>query len=572
MSTSANKTNHTMAVGGFLASFNFSNNLVELSALTALVRSSIAESLVLGNRGAAGIAWAATSSFGTISVVKACFCGANSGWLRETLGIRSPSSDTALGLELSYDSNRAAKVRRDMGEPLAIFCRATQGGVNCSDVYAIDNSTSHMLRAIPDTPVGQPLQIFTPGNRLFSQHQSHIQGPATVMSFIKLAEFYILWKKGAGLLGITSATPWAYFFLGAVLIQTQQILLRQHPEPEMGGLDMIAGQLPIVSRQGGPRKIILGVCENPRTSWIWRAFWAMGAVVSTASFVLTYFTMGHQPRSVVFIWAGFQFLWLVARILVYHLADPATDPMALRMLVARPWSSLPARLKERVIELTLALAKCQSLVHPRGQAQYADDAFVSRDLSLISDGIKSQNLYPLPDLNLPSVSVEIRTVFGDTSLSSAMWINGASTTPMDLYDCCIVVFSIRQSNHAASPRRSVAVPAARVLSGSSMMKSGERFNAEKSMPIFVPKGAPNAGYGLVWWYWIPCEAGLWLQIQVSGQTKTAGIHQAEVRTDAQVSALLAAGTINISLKDVDEVKGIVELSRKARESFLELLN
>ncbi|KAJ7583393.1 hypothetical protein C8J56DRAFT_894089 [Mycena floridula] len=573
MSSSANKTSQSTAAEGFLGSFSFSNNLIEISALTALVGSNIAESLILGNRGAAGIAWAATSSFGTISVVKACFCGANSGWLRETLGIRSPSSDIALGLELPYDSNRAAKVRRNMGEPLAIFSRATQGDVTCSDVYALDHSTSRMLRAVPDTAIGIPLQIFTYGNYPFCRLQSRIQGPAIVMSVTKLVEFYILWKKGAFLLGMTSAIPWAYFFLAAMLIQTREILLGRHPEPEIGGLDIIAGQLPMVSRQGGPRKIILGASENPRTSLIWRVFWAMGAIVSTASIVLTYITMGQQPRTVVFIWAGFQLLWLAARILVYHLADPAADPMALRMLVVRPWSVLPMGLKARVIELTLALSKCQSLVHPRGQPQYADDSFVSSDLTLISDdGIKSPDLlvYPLSDSTLSSVSVEIRAVFGDTSLSSAMWINGAYTTPMDLYDSCIVVFSIRQS--ASSPRRSVVVPAARVLSGTAGMEARERLDPERNMPVFVPKGAPNVGYGLIWFYWIPCRTGLWLQIQIPGRTKKAGIHEAEVRTDAQVTALLAAGTINVGLKHVDEVKATVELSRKARESLLDLLS
>lgn len=114
------------SAGAFFASFNFSNNLVEIGALTALVGSSVAQSLILGNRGAAGIAWAATSSFGTISVIKACFCGANSGWLRETLGIRTVASDLAVGLELSYDSSWTAKVRRNMGEPLAIFRHAEQ--------------------------------------------------------------------------------------------------------------------------------------------------------------------------------------------------------------------------------------------------------------------------------------------------------------------------------------------------------------------------------------------------------------------------------------------------------------
>jgi hypothetical protein len=103
------------------SSFSFSNNLVEVSAFTALVGSGVAESMALGNRGSGGVAWAATSSFGTVSVVKACCSAASSGWLRETLRIRSASSDSAVGLYLPHDSARADKVRRSTGEPIALF-------------------------------------------------------------------------------------------------------------------------------------------------------------------------------------------------------------------------------------------------------------------------------------------------------------------------------------------------------------------------------------------------------------------------------------------------------------------
>ncbi|KAJ6558297.1 hypothetical protein B0H19DRAFT_1261823 [Mycena capillaripes] len=570
----------TDSAGGLLASFNFSNNLVEVGALTALVGSSVAESLVLGNRGGAGIAWAATSSFGTISVIKACFCGASSSWLRETLGIRTPSSDLAVGLELPYESTRAAKVRRNMGEPLAIFCHAIQDDVGSvkgykptqdkatwSDVYALDHSTSLMLRSIPDIALGTPLQIFTYANYPYLWPASRFQLPAIILSASKLVEVYFMWKHGALFLGLSSAMPWIFFFVGAVIIQTRELILGMRPQVELGSLDIIAGQLPMVSRRGGSRKGILGAAENSRTSLVWRGFWAVGAMVSMASIVLSYFTMSDQSRSVVFIWAGFQLLWLSVRILIYHFADPVNH-MAQRMLVLRPWTTLPAQLKERVIDLTFALARCQSLIHPRGEIQYTGDSFSTSDLTLISDGIEPPNLYPLPDSNALEFPVEIKAVFGDTSLSSAMWMTGAYTSPMDLYDSCIVVFSVRQSNHAA-PRRSVAVPAARVLRGTNPTMTSD---SEKITPIFVPKGASNQGYGISWCYWIPCQTGVWLQIQVPQKTKTVGIHQADVRTDAQLSAMLDAGTLNISLKGVDDVRAVVELSRKARESLLELLS
>ncbi|KAJ7728072.1 hypothetical protein B0H16DRAFT_1589458 [Mycena metata] len=197
------------------SSFNFSNNLVEVSALPALIGSSIAESMVLGNRGSGGVAWAATSSFGTISVVKACCSAASSGWLRETFGIRTPSCDSAVGMYLPHDSARASRVRRNTAEPMALFCRQpldtadrnikdgkpnTQ--ISWSDVYALDHSTSIMLRRIPDTPVGSPLEIHTYGQYpFFRKRNSVFQAITIYLSVAKLAEVYVLWSHGAALLG-----------------------------------------------------------------------------------------------------------------------------------------------------------------------------------------------------------------------------------------------------------------------------------------------------------------------------------------------------------------------------------
>jgi hypothetical protein len=189
-------------------------------------------------------------------------------------------------------------------------------------------------------------------------------------------------------------------------------------------------------------------------------------------------------------------------------------------------------------------------------------------LELLLDENKPHDIYPLPDTYPPSFKVEIRAVFGDTSLSSAMWITGSRTTPMDLYDSCIVVFTVRETTSVFSPARTVAVPASRVLSG----VTTPIMDPENYLATFVPKGVAHEGDGATWWYWIPCRAGLWLQVQVPLDGNTIGIRQAEVRTDAQASALLAAGKLRIGLKNVEEIRPVVELSRKARDSFLELLS
>jgi len=68
------------------STWDFGNGLVEISALTALIGATIAEALVLGEQGAAGMPWAAMSSFGIVFLIKACIAASTPGWLRDSLG------------------------------------------------------------------------------------------------------------------------------------------------------------------------------------------------------------------------------------------------------------------------------------------------------------------------------------------------------------------------------------------------------------------------------------------------------------------------------------------------------
>ena len=79
---------------------NFGNGFVELAMLTTLIGPAAAETLILGNHGAAGLAWATMSAFGTGRVISACLSGACAPWLREILGLRSKLIDSSLGMEL----------------------------------------------------------------------------------------------------------------------------------------------------------------------------------------------------------------------------------------------------------------------------------------------------------------------------------------------------------------------------------------------------------------------------------------------------------------------------------------
>jgi hypothetical protein len=113
------------SMAGVMPSLNIGNGMVEIAALTAMVGSVTAASLVLGNKGATGLPWAAISLFGALSVIKACVAGATPGWLRETLGVRTSNIDSAIGLSLNLESKRNDRedlARKNLGDAIAITC------------------------------------------------------------------------------------------------------------------------------------------------------------------------------------------------------------------------------------------------------------------------------------------------------------------------------------------------------------------------------------------------------------------------------------------------------------------
>ncbi|KAJ7811688.1 hypothetical protein B0H14DRAFT_3754811 [Mycena olivaceomarginata] len=251
-----------------------------------------------------------------------------------------------------------------------------------------------MLRGVPETPVGSPLEIHTYAHYpFFRAGNSVFQAIMISLSVAKLAEGYVRWSHGAALLGIISATPWLFFCAGAILVEIREMIHGRRPEPALGTIDIVVGQLPIISRGGGGRKLVLGTADNPRTGLAWQLFCK--------------------------IWAGFQFLWLGVHILIYHVTDPM-DPMALRMLVARPWDNLLKELKKRVFELACGLAQFQTFVHPRSRRQYIEDTFSFRQLGIILDGSDPARFYTLPFTPPSSVTLQLTAVLGDTLLSSIM--------------------------------------------------------------------------------------------------------------------------------------------------------
>jgi len=90
--------------------WDFGNGLVEISALTALIGATISEALVLGERGAPGMPWAAMSAFGVVFLIKACIAASTPAWLRDSLGVRTHQADLAVGLTLSFNKDKKGRI------------------------------------------------------------------------------------------------------------------------------------------------------------------------------------------------------------------------------------------------------------------------------------------------------------------------------------------------------------------------------------------------------------------------------------------------------------------------------
>jgi len=355
------------------------------------------------------------------------------------------------------------------------------------DIYAFDSTTSMMLSELSSTPpADSPLTIHTHYPYAFYRpHHRRFQIAVLALSLLKSLEIYTLFLLGGTLIGILLGVPFLFSFFSGVCFEIHDIIISRCPIEIDSHLDLIAASpLPTTKRLGGPCKVVLGAPPNPRTSSLWwKFFWIVTGTLQTLSIVLSYFLLGQQKTEFVFIWAGFQLFWLVARILIFNLAEN-THPMADRPMKGSKLEALSPSMKLRVANLVLGVGQYQAHVHPRNWDVYLDDSFSTRQIAHLLAPENMSEVYPLPSartssfsdsLRMPSVSsfsnpslssssektlplpmsdaasrvikVNILAVIGDTALSSAAWMLGNSKySPMDLYDSCIVVFQVTSSS------------------------------------------------------------------------------------------------------------------------------
>lgn len=424
-----------------------------------------------------------------------------------------------------------------------------------------------MINGIPEAEPGKPTHIFTYSHYIsLRNHNKWIQVGVICLSFLKLIEAYIFWRFNDNMLAIVTSIPWCYFLLCAIVGEVIELRQAALSETTRGTIDILAGNLPTVIQPGGSRKIIIGAAQNPKHTILWTIMWSLGVIVCISSMLMTYILLGEQSKEVILVWFGFQALWMVIRLVLYYLIQP--DDPATHQFEEQSLPSLSNDMKMRVLRLAMALSKYQTYLHPRGDYSYQYDCFMVSDIPKLL----AQHAFAYPtsdnfDVILSSIQISIKAVIGDTTLSSATWISGSKLSPMELYDCCVVVFETRMNESSSSntdlssPSSLLAIPAVRVLAGSLIgFLPAELENAET--PLFAPKGVPNTGSMISWQYWIPLDSGRWLFLSTpKNSLDICGQRVGSVMSDAEVTQQLEAGKYNIGFTHVEDVKTALEMSR-----------
>lgn len=559
----------------FASSLNLGGGLIEIGALTALIGSTTAASLVLGNKGAAGLLWGTMSIFGALSIIKACVAAATPDWLRETLGVRNKETDAAIGLSLDLDSKSLQKRSRGTGV-VGVACKVGVRGVvsenahitsdtetveiSRHDIYAFDQCTSGILELVPKSEAMGSFQthvlIQDAYFRESSTRTAWTDWMAILLSMIKILELAILWQNGATVLCVITGSCWAFFLLVSILLQLLGLSREFSEKVKEREMDIVAGELPTPIKAGGNHKILLGAPQNVRHSLFWKFAWGLGGGVCTGTIIATYMVLSKQSSRVFAIWTGFQFAWLTLRSVFYHFAEGTDRVFHHPILLKKNWKELSIELRSRVRNLVCALSKYQMHVHPRGLYCYEED------LQSIDEAYDTRAIYPLTTDQQSSEKAEIDVIaiIGDTALSSACWMFGSKLTGMELYDSCVLILKVHGN--------SIAVPSARVLTDKAAQP---KLDAEAAIgPVFPLRGNSNTGRDILWFYWIPCGDDKWLQVSTTDM-KFLGTRMAPIVSDAQVTQKLAGGELLVSISEVGHVKEIVQHSKTAFDVLQTLL-
>lgn len=573
--TTTTTTKEQIAASGYRVSLG----LVEISALATLIGATNAEALALGLAAAAGLPWAPISTFGVVHVIKVALAAVVSDRIREALGLRSGSVDSALGMIMEINPKKTPH-NANSGTPCAILIQYSDAEINhetfvdekevggavktgkdgdrrAQAVFTFEKSTASILSSIPDSKPGEKLEIFQysqdrgPGGL----HNRSYDRIALFASLLKLAEVYALWQIGATTIWWVTGLAWGHGFLSASILQ---ILDLSRDSLKLGQVDVVTGDLPSPLLPGGSRKVLLGLPGNVKRHYMWRIVWGTSTVVNCLAILCTFVTLGVQSTETVYIWVGFQILWLLMRTFVHNFLTKGHTQRSI--ILSRPWEMATISMKKRIVNLMLGLAKQQITTHPRGAFAYQEDLVSPGKIMEMykSAGCRLLDAIPLGKVpNNQRMNIEIVGVVGDTVLRSSNWFQGVSALSPDLYDCALVFVKVAGSVFA--------VPGVRVLSG---LPTGD---VEGRVSGFEPRGTTNNGFEVSWDYWVPVKDDIpgqfWLEAR-GMRIKTA---KTGILTHKELQTKLQGGGLYISLTQVGEVERILEESRTASEMLLRCL-
>jgi hypothetical protein len=415
----------------------------------------------------------------------------------------------------------------------------------------------------------------------YPPHNPWFQIPVLLLSLVKVGEGFVLYHF-AGTLGIVTLIPWAYFFLVACIIELHEIIVARRPQVLDEEIDIIVGRFPTITQLAESSlqsRVVIGAPRNPRKAIWWKAAWILGALICPLVTGFTYLFLAQQTNKIVMLWLMFQALWLLGRMLVHYFAESPKEVIAPRLLYKRPWETLPAIFRERVVNLMVALSKYMISVHPRQEHAYRDNASTPSELRRIIIETPAMLNYPLNEslklsnYKMSQVDIEIHAVIGDPTLVSAVWLaNVPGLTFENMYDTCIL--SLKLPLFGATSQYAT-IPCVHFLAGvpaSEPLTFDEETNQPlDSVPQFYPKGRLQEPQ-CTWWYLIKAGERSWLVVRQDFRSPVLGKHSAEVMSDERVTAILSRGNLLISIAHVSDVKSALENSRMARETLTEILS
>lgn len=556
------------------------NNLVDIAAVTTLIGATTAESLTLGSRGAAGMPWAAMSSFGSFYLVKACVAGSLPGWIREAIGINSSLCNSIIGVSATL--NQSILLKANAANPVGIAVRKgtkqitgdSSARLSLQWLYNLDEYTSGIVHSCPSFKHGSNPHVYAYA-RDGPRTEKTRDWIAIAASFIKLIETIIMWYYGDWRLTLASTLTWAFFFFASIILQLLNVSREYQTTdgPKTPLRDIITGQFPTVQSSGTELKIILNVPENIRSHLAWRLVWAFGGIIGLASNMTTYIILGKVPAKTFYIWTGFQIIWLFLRSMFFQFSiktDGRPNPVVEQNISNQGY---------RLLSLAAGASWHLAQRHPRTAESYLHDldepseirSYMLSSISVFDWRVGLGEFQLSADCTWNSISagqlvdVEILAIIGDTLLASVAWIQGYALTDLDLYDACLAFVKI--NGH----RIPFMIPSGRVLSGNvAQVKNPHKDTEAGVAPQFIPKLGPCRGEDNGWVYWIPLDEDRWLYI-VCG-LNSIGVHRALVISSAELTRRLELGDLWVSITHADEVKEFVDRSVVVGKVMLEALS